>query len=304
MVLEESIKKEKKSILQKELNAKEVLAALSVVAVIGAYGYLAIYPKYTEYKSAVNTLDGINAQITEYENKMTKMPELQEKLDNLKREVKIKSRILSHNMEDGMFFIGLSKVMNGVSVDLVDYSVDEVVPYETFYALPTSITVRGDYRHIREIMYYLEGQKNMTQILDYSMETHIPEAETNNTQNNINTSQIIVPDSIVYWTNIGSAYHKETCSVLDTEKLSGGELSLPGEPTVSGKTAACQVCKPYSQSSITQDQIENQKPKANGEIEANFKFIIYSSENPMLELDNDDSNKWKPGKYNPFTSTT
>ena len=142
----------------------------------------------------------------------------EESLDSLNREIKVKSRMLSHNMEDGMFLIGLSNLMSDVSVDLVEYSMEEPIPYETFYAIPTTISVRGDYRHIREIMDYMEEQKNMTQILDYNMETYIPEETKEDTTNN--NQSTITPDKTVYWTNSGTAYHKENCTVLEAEKAS------------------------------------------------------------------------------------
>lgn len=301
-------KESKKSILQKDLSAKEILAVLGVCGVIGVYGYFSIYPGYKEYKTTVDSLEGINAQIVEYENRISEMPILQEKLSSLQSEIKVKSRMLSHNMEDGMFMIGLSKVMDGVSVDLVDYSVDDVVPYETFYAIPTSITVRGDYRHVREVMYYLEEQKNMTQVLDYNMETYIAEesSDSDNTNSTSNAASTITPDPQVYWTTSGAAYHKSTCTVLEAEKTANDGNYAGGEASISGKTAACQVCKPYTITTVSNEtESETQSsPKSTGLVEATFKFIMYSSEDPALELENDDASKWKPGKYNPFTTTT
>ena len=295
--------KEKKSILQKELSTKEILIALGIVVVVAAYGYGFIYPQYKEYKSVADKLNAIEADITKYENEMSELPSKQEKLSNLQNEVKVKSKMLAYNMEDGMFMIGLSKLMDGVNVELVEYSVDEYVEYDTFYAIPTTISVRGDYRHVREIIYYLEEQKNMTQVLDYNMETYIPEESSENNANN--TTTIIVPDSKVHWTSTSVAYHKEVCSVLELEKAVNGGMSTSGIPSESGITSACQVCKPYTESTVSnQTQVEQTSPKSTGIVEATFKFIMYSSQDPALEIENDDASKWKPGKYNPFTTTT
>ncbi len=297
-------KKEKKNILQRELSTKEVLAGLGIFTAVMAYGFVAVYPRYTEYEAAKTNLVSLQNDIKTYEAKLAKMPELEEKLDNLKREVKVKSRMLAHNMEDGMFLIGLSNLMSSRSVDMVDYTVDEVIPYDTFYAIPTSISVRGDYRHVREIMLYLEQQKNMTQILDYSMETHIPEANEQSNQNqNAQQPVTIQPNNVVFWTGSGAAYHNDGCSVLEAEKAAGGNTLLSGSPSTSGKNAACQVCKPYTTVQANTQPQEQSKPKPNGEIEATFKFIMYSSENPVIDLQNEDSSKWNPGKYNPFKST-
>ena len=297
-------KTEKKSILQKELNTKEILIGLGLTGLVLAYGFLSVYPKYTEVKSAKTELEGIKSNIALYEAKLSSMPQLEDKLDSLKRELKVKSRTLSHNMEDGMFLIGLSKLMDDVYVDLVDYSMDEIIPYENFYAIPTTITVRGDYRHVREVMYYLEEQKNMTQILDYNMKTYMSEETSEVSTSNVTTK--IVPDSHVYWTNSGAAYHKEICDVFEADKSANEGNFKEGEPSVSGKTTACQVCKPYSEQQVT-EQVQTQtqeKPKSKGEVEATFKFMMYSSDNPILELENDDPNTWKPGKYNPFKTTS
>lgn len=301
---EEVIEKTKKSLLQKELNFKEVLAVLGICGVIGGYGYSFVYPEYKEYKVVKDNLNSINAEITEYEGRISQMPVLEDKLFDLQTEAREKGKILAHNMEDGMFIIGLSKVMSDADVDLVSYDLDEIVPYDNFYAIPTSLTVRGNYRRVREVMYYLEEQKNMTQILDYTMETHMVEESTNtNTTTSISTTK--VPDSTVYWTSTGSAYHKDTCSVLEAEKNANSEEGvISGAASISNRTSACEVCKPYTINQVGQQQTQTQKPKADGTIEATFKFIMYSGENPKLELENDDSSKWKPGKYNPFTTTS
>ena len=238
---------EKKSILQKELNTKEILIGLGITGLVLAYGFLSVYPKYTQLQSAKNELEGVNNNIALYEAKLSSMPQLEDKLDSLDRELKVKSRILSHNMEDGMFLIGLSKLMKGVSVDLVDYSMEDVIPYESFYAIPTTITVRGDYKHVREIMYYLESQENMTQILDYNMKTYMEE---------------------------------ETVESVTSDTTTDEEQE--------------------------EQQVEEiqESPKSEGVVEATFKFMMYSSENPTLELENSDPTTWQPGKYNPFKTTS
>ena len=312
---------EKKSILQKELNTKEILIGLGVTGLVLAYGFLSVYPKYTQLQSAKNELEGINNNIALYEAKLNSMPQLEDKLDSLNRELKVKSRILSHNMEDGMFLIGLSKLMKGVSVDLVDYSMEDVIPYESFYAIPTNITVRGDYRSVREVMYYLEEQKNMTQILDYNMKTYMPE-ETSvaSARSSVDTSSVetkLVADSKVYWTADGNAYHKQDCEVFAGDKLANDDKYEEGTAAESGKTGACQVCKPYTEQQVETQQTETavqqqtqsstqtqEKPKSKGQVEATFKFMMYSSNNPVIELENDNPSTWKPGKYNPFVTTS
>ena len=291
-------KKEKQSILQKELNAKEVLGVLGVCALIFVYGYIFVYPRYTQYKAASSNLASLEEQVSDYESQINEMPQKQEQLNSLEEELRIKSAIINHDMEDGMFLIGLSKLMEDINIDLVDYSVEETTPYNTFNAIPMSISLRGNYLNIREIMYYMEEQKNMTQILDYNVETFIDE-ENGDTEETV----VKTPNPVVHWTKSGTQYHTDTCIVLDNEKTKFNESSLSGTATQSQKTTACDSCKPYTETIVQNEEIVEDN-RSKGEVEATFKFIVYTSENPKFELNNEDSTKWNPGKYNPFTTTS
>ncbi len=44
-------------------------------------------------------------------------------------------------------------------------------------------------------------------------------------------------------------------------------------------------------------------PKAEGVVDATFKFIMYTKENTTMILDTDNPSSWRPGKYNPFKSS-
>lgn len=288
---------EKKSILQKELNIKEVLIVILIFVSLLGYGYLFVYPKYSELIGSKSNLESIQTQISEYEGKIAQMPALEKNLSSLESELSVKSRILSYNIQDGMFLIGLSNLMNDIDVDLVQYSVDEIKQYDDFYALPATIQVKGNYRNVREIMYYLEEQKNMTQVLNFDIKTY--EEDTNNSQTTDISSTI--PDNTVYWTSSGISYHKEDCPVLQLESSQSGEEIQSGAASQSGKTTPDENCKPYTVSTTSTVQTT---PKSSGKVIATFKFISYSSKNPLLELNNDDPTMWKPGKYNPFKTTS
>ncbi len=43
--------------------------------------------------------------------------------------------------------------------------------------------------------------------------------------------------------------------------------------------------------------------KAEGVVDATFKFIMYTKENTTMILDTDNPSSWRPGKYNPFKSS-
>lgn len=295
---------EKKNILQRDLSLKEILMVVGIFVIGIAYLGIIVLPRYNEYKNSVTQLEEIQQNITTYESEISTLPVIEKQLASLNNDIKIERKKLSYNMEDGMFLVGLSNLINSLGVDMVSYTMEDTIPYNTFYAVPTTIEVRGNYNYIRRIMSYLEEQKNTTQILDYSMETYIDEevVETQQTESQVNTN--IVNDSLVYWTNKGSMYHKQECSVLKLEQsASGGEI-LNGTVDDSKKITPCETCKPYTTTSVENQQLENTEPKSTGDVLAKFKFIMYSTEDAKYGLDVEDHNNWQPGKYNPFTTTT
>lgn len=307
MLDNENAKAKKESIWTKEINLKDinikdVLIYTGVIGLFVVYIGVFIYPKFVEYRSSVANLEQIQEQVTTYKNEINNLPQLQEQLASLNEELEEKGQILSKNMEDGMFLVGLSNLMSDLNVEMVSYSVDDTIPFNTFYAIPTTIEVRGNYNHIRKIMNYMEQQSNMTQILDYNMETYIEEPEETTTTETENTPEIVA-DSVVYWTKQGNVYHKKECSML--AELGDGEYFYSGTAEESKKPDPCEICKPYTTTaSTTVDQnTETSEPKATGKIVAKFKFIMYSSNNPET-MNTGEDKYWKPGKYNPFTTTT
>lgn len=290
---------EKKSIWQKELNLKESLLYIGVFILFLIYIFVFIYPKFTQVKGTIGELESVNNQISEYEMQIANLPQLEKQLDNLMKEIDEKSSILENNMEDGLFLVGLSNLMKSLGVEMVNYTVEDTIPYNTFYAIPTTIEVRGDYRYIRKIMLYLEEQKNMTQILDYNMETYIEEDKPVITP--VQDVENLISDKMVYWTEQGTHYHKKECPILG--EATDPSFVLNGTAKESNKSTPCDVCKPYT-TEVNETQVENTQPKSTGKIVGKFKFIMYSSQNPKRELDNDDYNNWQPGKKNPFTTTT
>ena len=284
---------DKKSILQKDLNLKEILIITGIFGIVITYIGVFLLPRYNEYKNTVSQLKEIEQNITNYESEISTLSILKKQLSSIENEIENERKKLSYNMEDGMFLVGLSNLINSLDVDLVSYTVDDTISYSNFYAIPTTIEVRGNYNYIRRIMSYLEEQKNTTQILDYSMETYIDEDATNTQQTETQSSAEIVSDSVVYWTNSGSMYHKQVCSILNLEQTNSGEAVQSGTADESGKSSPCETCKPYTTVSSSVQQVENTDPKATGDIVARFKFIMYSTENPKYGLGIEDYNDWQ-----------
>lgn len=289
---------ENKSILKKELNIKEILVVISVFIVFLGYIFLFIYPEYSELKQAKVSLKFLQNKRVDLQEKIDEMSMLEKKLTNLESELEIKSKILEYDIQDGMFLIGLSKLMNEVNVELIEYSVDEIKEYDNFYALPATIQIRGDYQNIGKIIYYLEDQENMTQVLNFDIKTY--EEEKN--ENKSTEVSEVVPDSIVYWTNSGITYHKKDCPMLQLESTQSGEEIQSGSVDESGKRTPDENCKPYAVVDTNTDT-ENAL-KSSGIVTATFNFISYSSQNPSLEFNNDNPTTWTPGKYNPFKTTS
>lgn len=293
-----------KDILKREVSTKEALIAIGVLILVFIYGFIFIYPKYSEYKATKQNVDTAKTELSSYQGKLDNMPQLEKDLSVAKNDLVEKSRKLNHDMMDGLFLIGLDKQLKSTGVNLVEYTPEEPIKYDTFYAIPTTISLRGNYKNVREIMYYLEEQKNITQILDYSMDSYIePQRENvSGSQSNEFKKQPVNIDK-VYWTLDNHTYHStDSCPNL---KNSTGVL-VSGPLKESEKTVADTTCVASGSDVANNNNVSTQvtsSPKAKGDVTATFKFIMYTSEDPKLELDVDDPNKWKPGKYNPFVQT-
>ena len=59
-------------------------------------------------------------------------------------------------MQEEMFLVELSNMMSKNGIELLNYNVEPFVKYENFYLIPITLQVRGNYRYIRKMMYYLE----------------------------------------------------------------------------------------------------------------------------------------------------
>lgn len=196
---------DKKNILQMDIkdlfkgnikvNPKNVIILVVILLGLISYGYFILYPKYIKFSQVSNDLDNANMQLTKDEDELGEIPKLKDELHNISEEVDVKSKKLSHDMQDGMFLVGLSNIMNKYNVDLIDYNVDKMIKFENFNAIPATLKVRGNYRYIREIMYYLEEQKNVTQIQNFNMESYIKNENINfndvdSSNNNLNPTDI------------------------------------------------------------------------------------------------------------------
>ena len=288
-----------KDVFKKDLNIKDVFISILIILSLVIYAFIFIYPKYNDFIEAKNKLNRLEVSKNTYEYKIHEIAILEGDLNNLINERDNKSEQLKHNMEDGMFLIGLSKNLQKYNIELVSYSIEDTIKYEGFYAIPTNIELKGDYKHIRKIIDYMEEQKNITQVLDYSIASYTEEL------NQENTEEIKIIDPIVYWINesTDNLYHKIDCEILKEEIVEfNGDISS-GDYMNSEKAEACEVCKPYT---INKDsnKTDTNSSVSNGIVVATFKFIMYSSYNPTLDLNNDDSTIWKPGKFNPFVTTT
>lgn len=291
------LQKDIKDIFKMEVSMRNILIIVGTGIAVCVYCYLGLYPKYKEYISTKEAVKKSQEKLISYQEKIIRMPKLKEYLESVSSELRVKSKELSHDMQDGMFLIGLDKKLKEFSVNLTNYSIEDAIKYEKFYAVPTTIDVRGDYRSVREIMYYLENQKNITQIMDYSMRSYI-DNENNISQNKFNniTGASLTLNSIVYWNQDSTIYHVyNDCSLLDRSKaIITGKLSDRENST---------MCTECSNRIFNVNNVTYETPKAKGQIEAQFKFIMYTNEEPTMKLDTDDPYSWKPGKYNPFIST-
>lgn len=271
----------KSDTLKKDINPKGVLIGIGICALVGLYGYIVVYPKFNEYKVVASNLQTSQSELLQYKQRLESLPILKKKYEALEEEVEIKSRELSHDMEDGLFLIGLDKMIKTLEITLKNYSIEEVVDYDKFYAIPMTLNVEGDYIRVRELIYFLENQKNITQVMDYNMSTKITETTVENAKR-------------VYWTRGDSNYHLDR----DCPNMVEGEI-LWNTAKLSGGRNPDTECVGDSSNTVDVEVTST----AHGEVYASIKFIVYSSENNVLQLDTDNPGEWTPGKYNPFQDT-
>ncbi|MGL5754317.1 MAG: type 4a pilus biogenesis protein PilO [Paraclostridium sp.] len=172
-----------------KVNPKNILILVGAFLGLFIYMYFILYPKFNEYMKVNNNLNEAKSKLEADQYELDTRPQLTDKLYTLNEEVNTKSKKLSYDMQDGMFLVGLSNMMSKNGIELIKYNVDTYTKCENFYAVPTILEVRGDYRYIREMMYYLEEQKNVTQIQNFNMETYIePENIVFDKSNALNSS--------------------------------------------------------------------------------------------------------------------
>lgn len=78
-----------------------VLILVSILIVIGLYGYFIVYPRYSEYKLTLFNLEMTQEELLEYKRRIDENPILEEELNELTEDAEIKSKKLSHDIEDG-----------------------------------------------------------------------------------------------------------------------------------------------------------------------------------------------------------
>lgn len=267
--------------LSEEVTPKTVLMSAIILIVIGIYAFIAIRPKFVEYKSTKENLIKSEEELNKYKQKLDEIPLLEKKLDSLNKEADSKSSKLKHDMEDGLFLIGLDKVMKSLNVRLINYTIEDSIDYEKFYAIPMNLSVEGDYRKVREVITYLEEQKNITQVMDYNINVKMTEDKKETSKR-------------VYWTRGDKNYHLDK----SCKSMIEGEV-LFGTPSQSGARNPDPDCVGDISNTIDVDVTS----KATGDVSANIKFIVYSSDRDIIKLETDNPDKWKPGKYNPFKDT-
>ena len=284
------LKMDVKDILKTDISIKNILIMVCIGLGVVFYGYFGLYPKYKEYIDTTKKLKSAQSKLASYQDEIIQMPRLKDKLSILNSELNIKKNKLSHDMEDGLFLIGLNKKMEEHNITLLNYEIEEAKNYNSFYAVPTTITLRGNYRDVRDLMSYLEQQENTTQVLDFNMKEYIDKDNTQFVNNSINLTQ----DRTVYWIQDESKYHlNKDCSLISKE-----QPLLEGKLLDNSKENICNPC--LLNESINNIQ-SNPQLKSTGIVESKFKFIMYSKENPTMHLDTVKPWSWRVGKFNPFT---
>ncbi|MDD4343561.1 MAG: hypothetical protein PHH19_04245, partial [Eubacteriales bacterium] len=149
---------------------------------------------------------------------------------------------------------------------LASYAVSPVEDFESFYALPSRLTLVGNYRGVMNVLNYMEYQPNMTQIQDLVIRKLEEEEEIE--------------------TYYGTA--EELGTLTETILVERDPSTvLPGE-------------SPYEEIEITRAIEVDLMEMFNGRVIAECTYVLYTVPTPEAKIQLQNIKSWKTGNQNPF----
>jgi len=244
------------------------LKIAGIIVIIALYSFFLIYNQLQDtsiLKSEVETLEEENQNL---ENRIKELKNSEEILHYLEEEANLVEEKLGHDLSDGAFLVKLTEKITKEKLILASYAVKPIEDFESFYALPSELTLVGNYRGVMNVLNYMEYQPNMTQVQDLTIRKLDDE------------------DEIAEYYGTAEELGTLTERVLVERDP---QTVLPGE-------------SPYEEIEITRAIEVNPIEMFDGNVIAECTYVLYTLPTPEAKIQLENIQSWNIGNRNPFES--
>jgi hypothetical protein len=237
-----------------------------IVLLAALYLYFLIFNQFQSGSGFKSELERIQEENSNLEKRLSQLEDSEAILKSLEAEAFLVEEKLNHDLSDGAFLVNLTEKITKEKLILASYAVSPVEDFESFYALPSRLTLVGNYRGVMNVLNYMEYQPNMTQIQDLVIRKLEEEKEIE--------------------TYYGTA--EELGTLTETILVERDPSTvLPGE-------------SPYEEIEITRAIEVDLMEMFNGRVIAECTYVLYTVPTPEAKIQLQNIKSWKTGNQNPF----
>ncbi len=238
-----------------------------IVLLFSLYLYFLIFGQFQKGTFFKSEKEKIQKENRNLEKRLTILKDSEAILNSLETEAELVEEKLNHDLSDGAFLVNLTEKITKENLILASYQVSSVEDFESFYALPSKITLVGNCRGVMNVLNYMEYQPNMTQVQDLVIRKLEEEEEIK--------------------TYYGTA---EDLGTLTERVLVERDpvTVLPGE-------------SPYEEIEITRSIQIDLVEMFNGRVVAECTYVLYTVPTPEVKIQLQNIQSWRTGNSNPFS---
>lgn len=245
---------------------KKYLIIAAVIVLAGLYLFFFIYSQFQSRGLIMDDKTKIIEENRGLERRLKELKNNEEILVFLETEAELVQEKLKHDLKDGAFLVNLTEKISSERLIMASYSVSKMEDFGSFYALPSRLTLVGNYRGVMNVLNYMEYQPNMTQIQDLTIR------------------KLEEKDEIEQYYGTAEEIGKLTERVLvERDPLT----VLPGE-------------SPYEEIEITRAVEVNLTELFDGRVVAECTYVLYTVPTPEAKIQLQNIQSWRTGNLNPF----
>lgn len=237
-----------------------------IILLFALYLYFLIFNQFQSKTFFQSETEKILDENNNLEKRLSQLKDSEAILSTLETEAKLVEEKLNHNLSDGAFLVNLTEKITKENLILASYVVSPIEDFDSFYALPSRLTLVGNYRGVMNVLNYMEYQPNMTQIQDLVIRKLEEEDEIE--------------------TYYGTA--EELGTLTETVLVERDPATvLPGE-------------SPYEEIEITRSIEVDLMELFNGKVVAECTYVLYTVPTPEAKIQLQNIKSWRTGNQNPF----